>query len=177
MVLPQVAQPLSQPQPACRSTSLHCQLPPGGPRPARGGDRCWCCRECRHQCSQLSAKEGSAGETVSAKPAPTLEGDPTTAAAAAAVCLLWGDPQPSGQGASLCPSVKTSCGKCISTSWPLCLAWLGGQTGRGSPVLGECAGRGITSAHAPHLKTQLSTFSGRHGSEEVDSATSHKNIR
>lgn len=153
MILPQVSQPLSQPQPACRSTSLHCQLPPGGPRPARGGDRCWCCRECRHQCSQLSAKEGSPGKNVSAKPAPTLEGDPT-----AAVCLLWGDPQPLGQGASLSPSVKTSCGKCISTSWPLSLAGerQGGATRcwRGVGVFGErdslslCSPPEDSSAHS-----------------------------
>lgn len=95
-VFPPVPQPLSQPWPACRPTSLHCQPPPGGPRPARGGGGCWCFPERRHQCSQLSAKEGSAGETVSAKPAPAREGDPATA-----VCLFggalssWGGEPPS----------------------------------------------------------------------------------
>lgn len=139
---PSTGDPASEPAPA--SLSPHQPILPAATRGAQASQKGrWmlCCQECGHQRSQLSAKEGSAREAVSAKLAPAQEGDPT-----AAVCLS-GKGRLSPWGASLSPSVKTSHEKCVLASWPLCLEWHGGEAGMGSTVPGR--GGIISAPHPP----------------------------
>lgn len=120
----------------------------GGPGQPEGEMDTVLPQECGHQCSHLSAKEGSAREAVSAKLAPAREGDPT-----AVVCL----PRVEG-GSALGPgSLPQSLSK--NLPWKVCsclLASLSGlalwETGMDSGVPGR---EGITSA--PH-------FTWRHSS-------------
>lgn len=149
-------------EPALAGLSPHQPTLPAATRGAQAsqsGGWSWCFPECRHQCSQLSAKEGSAGETVSAKPAPAREGDPATA-----VCLS-GEPSALGAG-----SLPQSFSK--NLPWKVHSCLLASSSGVASGRDGEgqqsvWRGEGITSAHTPRLTTQLSTFSGRHGGGDV----------
>lgn len=111
---PSTGGPASEPAPA--SLSAHQPTLPAATRGAQASQRGrWtlCCHECGHQCSQLSAKEGSAGEAVSTKLAPFREGDPT-----AAVCLSGVEGGSALGPGSLPQSLSKNC------PWKLCSCFL-----------------------------------------------------